>query len=178
MSTSRVELFRSSSVLLQPEVLPGRQSELVSPQTACQYFGWPTCLNGSRPVTVVHTNSDHVTGLLREDPTLEPDEVKLVLSTSPGVTWWKGVEVVREIAPGDDSMVETLAGVYTQDSYHGPNIYTLRVADRFCDANLLLQFRKAGAFGVHITVYRIPLYLPSGHMLMLSWLCDRPLSRL
>jgi hypothetical protein len=138
--------------------------------------GWPTYLNSIKYLTVVRTANDCVTGILRLDPTLECDEVGLTLCTEPAVTWWKGVEVVRESVSDDllaslggGEQFETLAGVYTQDRYHGPDsCRSIRVGEH-TQRNLFLQFRKAGAFGIHTTMYRMPLRLAGGYALILNW---------
>jgi hypothetical protein len=166
---------RSGGLLLQPQVQPDRQSGLAGPSTVCRYIGWPTYLNSVKHLTVVRTDSDCITGLLRPDPTLEPGEVGLTLTTAPNVTWWKGVELVREISsasllpPADGEHFETLVGVYTQDSYHGPDACSSIQLREYPPKSLFLQFRKAGAYGIHTTIYRIPFRLPWGHSLMLNW---------
>ena len=175
------ETMRGGNLLLPAQVLPDRQSVLPGRSTRCRYVGWPTYLNSIKFLTVVRTANDCVTGILRLDPTLECDEVSLTLGTEPAVTWWKGVEVVREIVSDDllaslggGEEFETLAGVYTQDRYHGPDsCRSIRVGD-YTQRNLFLQFRKAGAFGIHTTMYRMPLRLPGRHALILNWVRDCP----
>ena len=181
MNMDQIETLRGGNLLLRTQVMPDREIGLPGPSTRCRYVGWPTYLNCARYLTVVRTASDCVMGLMRHDPTLEGNEVRLTLTAGPTVTWWKGVEVVREIVSVDpltssdgEERFETLAGVYTQDRYHGPDSsHSIRVDD-YPQRSLFLQFRKAGAFGIHRTLYRIPLRLPGGHALMLNWERDCP----
>ncbi|MGA7732284.1 MAG: hypothetical protein WCD37_13575 [Chloroflexia bacterium] len=178
------ETPRGGGLLLQPQVLPDRQNGLAGPYTICRYIGWPTYLNSVKHLTVVRTDSDRITGLLCPDPTLEPGEVGLTLTTAPDITWWKGVELVREtssaslLTPSDGEHFETLVGVYTQDSYHGPDICPSIQLRQHPPRSLFLQFRKAGAYGIHTTVYRIPFRLPGGHSLVLNWERDGALREL
>jgi hypothetical protein len=176
VSIHRVGPKKGSSFLLQARVLPADAgTSNLSP--AYRDLGWPSCINATRPVIVVHTDHDYVTGTMRLDPTLKPDQVRLTLSTISSITWWKGVEIVREVAGNgpfgtklpDRERFEVLTGVYTQEDYHGPDTCDAFQLDVHPGRNLYLQFRKAGEYGVHTTVCRIPLHMQGGHSLNLTW---------
>jgi hypothetical protein len=174
VNTDLVESLRGGNLLHELRVLPNRHSELAGPSTVCRYVGWPNYLNSHKYLTVVRTESDCITGLLRPEPALDADQVVLILTAAPEVTWWKGAELARELAsdhprtPSQPEQYETLVGVYTQESYQGPDSSSpLRLAT--LGRNIFLQLRKAGAFGVHVTMYRLPFHMPGGHSLTLYW---------
>lgn len=180
MGINRTGSRKSNNFLLQTLILPPKTSTKAELTPVYQDLGWPTSINEKRPVVVVHTEKDYVTGTIRRDTTLAADEVRINLSSSASVTWWKGVEIVREITePGpfgtklsDRERFEVLTGSYTQEDYHGPSASDALKLDFKPGENLYLQFRKAGAYGVHATVCRIPLYLKGGQCLTLNWQQD------
>lgn len=173
----RVEPSRRGSLLLKQQVLPDKPAEKAGLTSTCQELGWPSCINGSRAVVVMHTKSDFVTGTVHADASLAATEVRLTLNTASHITWWKGVEIVREIVKkgpssanlSDKERFEVLTGVYTQDEFHGPDACEPFKLEAMPGQDLYLQFRKAGAFGVHTAVSRIPLYLEGGQSLVLNW---------
>ena len=182
MSINRAGSKKRSNFLLQTQILPAKTSSKADLTPVYQDLGWPSCINATRPVVVVHTDKDYVTGTMQLDSTLAADQVRINLSTVASITWWKGVEIVREITePGpfgtklaDRERFEILTGSYTQEDYHGPSASDALQIDFQPGQNLYLQFRKAGAYGVHTTVCRIPLYLEGGHCLTLTWQQDGP----
>lgn len=180
MSINRAGSKKKSSFFLQTALLPAKTSTKADMTPVYQDLGWPSCINATRSVVVVHTDKDYVTGTMKKDNSLAADEVRVVLSTPAAITWWKGVEIVREVTePGpfgtklsDRERFEVLTGAYTQAEYHGPSACDTLKIDFPPAHNMYLQFRKAGAYGVHTTVCRIPLYLEGGHTLTLNWQRD------
>lgn len=173
-------------LLVQPRVLPDSARNPVAAPSPCSEVGWPSNLNSTKPMTVVRVGQDFITGLLRPDPELGSGEVRLVLTTSSAVTWWKGAEIVRQVGSNSifgrdhagDEQFEILAGAYTQDGYHGPHTCAPTQLNDYPERSLFLQFRKAGAWGIHTTMYRLPLLLTGGHSLVLNWECDSSLGNL
>lgn len=180
MSINRAGSKKGSSFLFQTPILPAKKSVKADLTPTYQDLGWPSCINAVRPVVVVHTDKDLVMGTMRPDASLAPNQVRLSLSTVASITWWKGVEIVREVTEAgpfgtklsERERFEVLTGCYTQEDYHGPSASDVLELDTERNQNLYLQFRKAGAYGVHTVVCRIPLYLEGGNVLSLTWQRD------
>lgn len=171
-------MFRGSLIFQAPP-LPRERKPAGGSAAAYPTLKWPEYANCTKPVTFVRMANDHITGILYRDPELQPTEVRLTLATGAPVTWWKGVEVVSPVRDGialpearGNRGVAIMAGAYTQGSYHGPHASDTIDICKAESMELLLQFRKAGAFGIHMTAYTLPFRLQGGYELALKWECD------
>lgn len=99
-----------------------------------------------------------------QEPGLPPDQIELVFSTAPNITWWKEIQVISPQG-------RRIASLAAQDDDHGPKSTVLRVAEV---RGAKLTFHKAKIFGIHTGMYELPPDLDSkaGHRLTFTWLTD------
>jgi hypothetical protein len=115
--------------------------------------------NPDYKVFTYQANGDYLQYYLSPNP--NPNEVKVIMTTSSNITWWKGIEL------DSISSQKVLATNYTQDNRHVASIST-NSTDRW----QCVELSKAKLFGVHTPMYDLNLLDLQGKIVHIDWLKD------
>ena len=89
------------------------------------------------------------------------NEVEVVLTTAPNVTWWKEIMAF-------DKKATALAWIQTQDNAHGP--VAMRLDVTLTDS---IVFSKAKFLGIHTAMYQVlDLASRRGKRVIFNWRSD------
>lgn len=119
------------------------------------------------PVPIIQPNAIDNDVIRYSETRMRPaitNEIRIVLTTAPNVTWWKGIEVL-------DAENVVIARVETQDNNHGPVVAVIPPGHN--PETMKLRFLKAKFLGIHTGMYTVcDLRRAVGKQLSFHWQQD------